>query len=105
MRALRENEFCLHYQPQFDLKSGRITGIEALLRWRHPTRGMLPAAEFIQEAERAKLMPAIGEWTLQTGCSQHRQWIDSGLAVPLTLNLSSTQLRDPPLPADAQAHP
>ena len=95
VRALRENEFCLHYQPQFDLKSGRITGIEALLRWRHPTRGMLPAAEFIQEAERAKLMPAIGEWTLQTACSQHKEWIDSGLAVPLTLNLSSMQLRDP----------
>ena len=95
VRASRENEFCLHYQPQFDLKSGRITGIEALLRWRHPTRGMLPAAEFIQEAERAKLMPAIGEWTLQTACSQHKQWIDSGLAVPLTLNLSSMQLRDP----------
>jgi diguanylate cyclase (GGDEF)-like protein len=95
VRASRETEFCLHYQPQFDLKSGRVTGIEALLRWRHPTRGMLPAAEFIQEAERAKLMPAIGEWTLHTACSQHRQWIDSGLAVPLTLNLSSTQMRDP----------
>jgi diguanylate cyclase (GGDEF)-like protein/PAS domain S-box-containing protein len=93
--ASRENEFCLHYQPQFDLKSGRITGIEALLRWRHPTRGMLAAAEFIQEAERAKLMPVIGEWALQTACSQHKKWIDSGLAVPLTLNLSSMQLRDP----------
>lgn len=95
MRASRENEFCLHYQPQFDLKSGRITGIEALLRWRHPTRGLLPAAEFIKEAERAKLMPAIGERTLHAACSQHKQWIDSGFAVPLTLNLSSTQLRDP----------
>jgi diguanylate cyclase (GGDEF)-like protein/PAS domain S-box-containing protein len=95
VRALREEEFCLHYQPQFDLKSGRITGIEALLRWHHPTRGMLMAAEFIQDAEHAKLMPAIGEWTLQTACSQHKKWIDLGLAVPLTLNLSSMQLRDP----------
>jgi diguanylate cyclase (GGDEF)-like protein/PAS domain S-box-containing protein len=95
VRALREEEFCLHYQPQFDLKSGRITGIEALLRWRHPTRGMLAAAEFIQDAEHAKLMPVIGEWTLQTACSQHKKWIDSGLAVPLTLNLSSMQLRAP----------
>ena len=59
------------------------------------TRGMLAAAEFIQEAERAKLIPAIGKWTLQSACSQHKPWIDSGLAVPLTLNLSSTQLRDP----------
>jgi diguanylate cyclase (GGDEF)-like protein/PAS domain S-box-containing protein len=95
VRALREEEFCLHYQPQFDLKSGRISGIEALLRWGHPTRGMLTAAEFIQHAERARLMPAIGEWILQTACSQHKKWIDAGLAVPLTLNLSSMQLRDP----------
>jgi diguanylate cyclase (GGDEF)-like protein/PAS domain S-box-containing protein len=94
-RALRENEFFLQYQPQFDVESGRITGIEALLRWRHPTRGTLVAAEFIQDAERARLMPAIGEWTLQTACRQYRAWIDSGLAVPLTLNLSSMQLRDP----------
>jgi diguanylate cyclase (GGDEF)-like protein/PAS domain S-box-containing protein len=95
VRALRENEFCLHYQPQFDLKSGRITGIEALLRWCHPARGILAAGEFIQVAERARLMPTIGEWTLQTACRQYKEWVDSGLSVPLTLNLSSMQLRDP----------
>jgi diguanylate cyclase (GGDEF)-like protein/PAS domain S-box-containing protein len=94
-RALRDNRFCLHYQPQFDLKSGRITGIEALLRWRHPARGMIAAAEFIQDAERSKLMPSIGEWTLRTACRQYKEWIDSGLTAPLTLNVSSLQLRDP----------
>jgi len=94
-RALRESEFCMHYQPQFDMRSRRMTGIEALLRWHHPTRGKLAAAEFIHDAEHAKLMLSIGEWVLQTACRQHKTWIDSGLAVPLTLNFSSSQLRDP----------
>ncbi|WP_332670723.1 PAS domain S-box protein [Aromatoleum sp.] len=98
VRALRENEFCLYYQPQFDLKNvGRMAGIEALLRWRHPERGMLAAAEFLPDAEHAKLMLLIGEWTLQTACRQHKAWVDAGLSVPLTLNLSATQLRDPRL--------
>jgi diguanylate cyclase (GGDEF)-like protein len=95
VRALRENEFCLHYQPQFDLKSGRVAGIEALLRWRHPTRGTLAAADFIQDLERLKLIRPIGEWVLQTACRQYKEWGDAGLAVPLTVNLSPTQLRDP----------
>jgi diguanylate cyclase (GGDEF)-like protein/PAS domain S-box-containing protein len=93
--ALRENQFFLHYQPQFDLKSGKITGIEALLRWRHPAKGNLEAAAFIKDAERARLMPAIGEWVLQTACQQYKKWSDAGLAVPLTLCLSPMQLRDP----------
>ncbi|RZI42609.1 bifunctional diguanylate cyclase/phosphodiesterase [Herbaspirillum sp. HC18] len=95
--ALKENEFCLHYQPQFDLKNGHMAGIEAFLRWRHPSRGLLTAAEFLSDAEHARLMLPIGEWALQTACRQHKKWIDSGLAVPLMLNLSSIQLRDPRL--------
>lgn len=93
--ALRENQFSLYYQPQFDLKSGRIAGVEALLRWRHPARGMLPAAEFIKETERAGLILPIGEWILRTACRQYKAWADSGLAAPLILNLSSKQSRDP----------
>jgi diguanylate cyclase (GGDEF)-like protein/PAS domain S-box-containing protein len=92
-RALRRDEFILHYQPQFDLESGRITGIEALIRWQHPEKGLLAASEFIQEAENANLIPPIGEWALRTACLQHKKWIDSGLAVPLTLNISFKQLR------------
>jgi diguanylate cyclase (GGDEF)-like protein/PAS domain S-box-containing protein len=95
MRALQENEFRLEYQPQFDLKSGRITGIEALLRWIHPERGQLTAAEFIRDAERARLMLPIGEWALQSACRQYREWIDRGFTAPLTINLSSLQLQDP----------
>jgi diguanylate cyclase (GGDEF)-like protein/PAS domain S-box-containing protein len=94
-RALRESEFFLDYLPQFDLQSGRISGIETLLRWRHPTRGTLAAAAFIQEAERARLMPKLGEWTLHTACRQYKEWIDTGFTAPLTVNLSSPQLRDP----------
>jgi diguanylate cyclase (GGDEF)-like protein/PAS domain S-box-containing protein len=97
LRAMRENEFCLHYQPQFDLKGGRITGVEALLRWRHPTRGILAAGDFIDDLERLKLMHPVGEWVLQTACRQYKEWSDAGLAVPLSVNLSPTQLRDPRL--------
>lgn len=95
VRALRENQFCLHYQPQFALKYGRrMSGIEVLLRWRHPARGLLAATEFLQDAEHAKLMLPIGEWTLRIACRQHKAWVDQGLSVPLTLNLSASQLRD-----------
>jgi diguanylate cyclase (GGDEF)-like protein/PAS domain S-box-containing protein len=92
-RALREDEFILHYQPEFDLESGRITGIEALIRWQHPEKGLLAASEFIHDAENANLIPPIGEWALRTACLQHKDWIDAGLAVPLTLNISFKQLR------------
>ena len=94
-RALHNREFFLHYQPQFGVKSGRITGVEALLRWNHPARGKLAAAEFIQKAERARLMPSIGEWIFEVACRQYKSWSESGLAAPLILNLSSMQLRDP----------
>lgn len=93
--ALNKGELCLHYQPQFDLKSGRITGIEALVRWQHPEKGLLAAAEFIQDAENANLMLPIGEWAMQTACARHKAWVEAGLEVPITLNVSSRQLRHP----------
>lgn len=93
--AMREGQFRLHYQPQFDLESGRISGIEALMRWQHPEKGLLPAADFIREAESAGLMPSLGEWALHTACRQHRKWVDAGLVVPLIFNVSLRQLRHP----------
>jgi len=94
-RALRDDELRLHYQPQFDMRSGRITGVETLLRWQHPQRGLLNAAEFIQDAENAGLMLPIGEWTLRTACAQYVRWLSTGFDAPLTLNVSSRQLKHP----------
>jgi EAL domain-containing protein (putative c-di-GMP-specific phosphodiesterase class I) len=94
-QALREEELCLHYQPQYELDSGRIVGIDALIRWRHPERGLLTAAEFIQEVENANLMLPVGEWALRTACEAQARWVRAGLKVPLTLNASSKQLRHP----------
>jgi len=94
-RALREQELCLHYQPQYDLDNGRIVGIEALIRWRHPERGLLTAADFIQDVDNANLMLPVGEWALRTACTAQAGWVQAGLVVPLTLNVSSKQLRHP----------
>ena len=95
LRALRDDELRLHYQPQFDTRSGRITGVETLLRWQHPQRGLLTAAEFIQDAENAGLMLPIGEWTLRTACTEYVRWLRTGFDAPLTLNVSSRQLKHP----------
>ena len=95
LRALHEDELCLHYQPQFDMRTGRITGVETLLRWRHPDRGMLTAADFIHDAENVGLMLPIGEWILRTACDQYRTWLRRGFDAPLTLNVSSRQLKHP----------
>jgi diguanylate cyclase (GGDEF)-like protein/PAS domain S-box-containing protein len=101
-RALREDELFLNYQPQFDLKSGAIAGIEVLLRWQHPARGRLTAADFLADAEQARLMLQIDQWVFRTACRQYKGWIESGCSVPLTLNLSQMQLRDPRLPETLQ---
>jgi len=93
--ALREEQFRMYYQPQFDLASERLAGIEALMRWQHPERGLLSAAEFIGDAEKASLTPLIGEWALSEACGQYKEWMDRGLGVSFALNLSLRQLRDP----------
>ncbi len=92
-RALAHEEFLLHYQPQVDVGSGRIVGMEALARWRHPERGLLPPHTFIPAAEKSGLIGAIGEWALRAACRQRRQWADAGLAVGrMAVNLSPRQL-------------
>jgi diguanylate cyclase len=95
-QALERREFVLHYQPQIDLASGRITGAEALLRWRHPGRGLLGPGEFIDFAEESGLIEQIGAWVLRSACEQHQQWEAQGLAVPcVSVNVSNRQLRQP----------
>jgi diguanylate cyclase (GGDEF)-like protein/PAS domain S-box-containing protein len=90
--ALVEGQFVLHYQPQMDTLSGRPTGVEALLRWNHPLRGLIPPALFIPIAEETRLIERIGEWALATACREMRAWLDAG-GEPLTVavNLSPLQ--------------
>jgi|GEM_PF-1158574 len=92
--ALRNEEFLLHYQPQVDLRSGRITGVEALVRWQHPTDGLVPPGKFIPLAERSGHIVPLGEWVLREACRQGRAWQDQ-LAQPpvVAVNLSALQFK------------
>jgi diguanylate cyclase (GGDEF)-like protein/PAS domain S-box-containing protein len=92
--ALARNEFFLVYQPQVDIRSGVVTGLEALLRWNHPQTGIIPPGKFIGAAECSGLIVPIGEWVLRTACAQARKWQDEGLRpVPIAVNVSAMQFR------------
>lgn len=91
-QALERGEFLLHYQPQIDLKSRRIIGLETLIRWRRPDATLVPPGEFIPEAEKSGLILQIGEWVLRTACAQNIAWQRSGLPpVRIGVNLSPAQ--------------
>ena len=92
--ALEHGQFVLYYQPQIDIKTGRIIGAEALIRWRHPQLGMVLPGKFIPVAEETGLIVAIGEWVLHEACRQNREWQLHGLpSIPVAVNLSARQLR------------
>jgi diguanylate cyclase (GGDEF)-like protein/PAS domain S-box-containing protein len=92
--ALDNQELFLVYQPQMHMGTGRITGLEALLRWQHPELGLVPPDKFIRIAENSGLIMPIGEWVLRTACSQARKWQDEGLpALPVAVNVSALQFR------------
>ncbi len=92
--ALDHEEFALHYQPQVDPRTGRIVGLETLLRWRHPDKGLLPPAAFIGLAEETGLIVPIGAWVLQTACAQAKAWQERGHPpVRIGVNLSPKQFR------------
>ncbi len=94
-RGLDEQQFELHYQPKVDLQSGRISGAEALIRWHHPERGLVPPIQFIPLAEETGLIVAIGEWVVRAVCAQQAAWLRDGVAtVPIALNLSPMQFRE-----------
>ncbi|MBI5450969.1 MAG: EAL domain-containing protein [Gammaproteobacteria bacterium] len=95
-RALDQEEFILHYQPQLDIGSNRIIGVEALVRWQHPDKGMISPAQFIPVAEDAGLIVPLGEWVLRTACLQAKAWQEQGvLDVGMAVNLSARQFREP----------
>ncbi|HKY01924.1 MAG TPA: EAL domain-containing protein, partial [Burkholderiales bacterium] len=94
--ALKRGELSLHYQPQYDIVSGRIDAIEALLRWRHPQHGLVLPDTFIPLAEESGLIQQLGEWTLNRVCSQTQDWAKNGMApIPVAINLSARQFRHP----------
>jgi len=94
-RALERKELLLHYQPQIDLRTNRIFGVEALIRWQHPKMGLVPPAKFIPLAEQTGLIVAIGESVLRTACAQNKAWQDAGLPpISIAVNISARQFRE-----------
>jgi diguanylate cyclase (GGDEF)-like protein len=97
-RALERGELALAYQPQLDLRTGRITGVEALARWSHPERGPVPPSEFVPAAEASGLVVPLGAWVLREACRQAAAWRREGLDLTVAVNVSPVQLRHPDLP-------
>ena len=92
-RAIAGNELELYFQPKIDARSGQVTAAEALLRWNHPTLGMVMPGSFIELAERTGLIGALGDWVIEDACRQARAWRDRGLRMRVAINLSAYQMR------------
>ncbi len=93
--ALESRQFQLHYQPQVDCRSGRCVGVEALIRWRHPTRGLLPPAEFLPPIEGSELALEVGDWVIDEALSQIARWRRDGLNLNVSVNAFARQLQRP----------
>ena len=92
--AIKQNELYMAYQPQIDLESGKVVGLEALIRWQHPTLGLIPPVRFIPVAEESGLILEVGEWVLREVCMQGRIWKAKGLElVPIAVNVSGVQFK------------
>lgn len=103
-RALRENEFLLHFQPQLNRRLGKIVGVEALVRWQHPTRGMISPGEFIPLAEDNGLIVPLGRWILREACRQCRLWLaDTEPGFRISVNVSARQFKERTIVADVEA--
>jgi len=105
-RAVERGELCLHYQPIIEMASGRIAGFEALVRWLHPERGLVPPGLFIPVAEETGLISQIGAWVLDEACGTSRRWNEryaNGRAIAVSVNLSGRQFADPDLAGQVEA--
>jgi diguanylate cyclase (GGDEF)-like protein len=92
--AIERREFVLHYQPRLDVRTGAVSGFEALLRWRHPQQGLVGPAEFVPLLEESDLIVEVGDWALATACRQIRAWADDGMAdVHVSVNVSARQFK------------
>ena len=91
--ALKNNEFILHYQPQIDLATNTITGVEALIRWDHPQQGMIPPLNFIPIAEESGLIVPIGDWVIAEACRQAAHWHSMGITICVAVNISAVQFK------------
>jgi diguanylate cyclase len=92
-QALANDELELFFQPKIDARSGKVTAAEALLRWNHPTRGLVMPADFVPLAERSGLIGPLGNWVIEAACKQARAWRDKGLRMRVAINLSAVQMR------------
>lgn len=96
LKAMDQQQFRVLYQPMADLANNRLSGLEALLRWQHPSEGMISPARFIPVAEQCGLIEQIGEWVMRTACQQGQRWLAQGLAVPrLSVNVSVREMQSP----------
>jgi EAL domain-containing protein (putative c-di-GMP-specific phosphodiesterase class I) len=91
-RSIANNEFCLYYQPKIDCRKGRVVGVEALVRWRHPILGMLAPNEFLPLIEHDDLIVILGDWVLRDGLAQAAEWYLRGLDLKVSVNISARQL-------------
>ncbi len=92
-RAVKAGEFVLHFQPRVSAAERKVVGVEALLRWQHPQRGLVPPADFIPLLEETDLIIPVGDWVLRTACRQAREWQEHGLSLRVSVNISSRQFR------------
>ncbi|MBI3622060.1 MAG: EAL domain-containing protein [Nitrospirae bacterium] len=97
-RAIEYGGLALHYQPQISLKTNRVIGVEALARWSHPQLGQIPPDEFIPLAEQTGLIRSLTQWALKTVCHQREVWKEAGVTLPISVNLSATNLQEMQLP-------
>ncbi|HEX7762192.1 MAG TPA: EAL domain-containing protein [Cellvibrio sp.] len=103
-RAIEQQQLTLYYQPQVDLKTGEMTGVEALVRWQHPERGIVSPAHFIPLAEETGLIVPIGEWVLREACRQQKLWLDAGKYIgKIAVNLSPRQFRQKNFPGKVES--